>query len=366
MDSTIELTIPQNKEKEPEFWFICTGDGRVSICSKAASDFGIIVGKSSGTNVIDFPDKADFEDIIRLGQRGAGASALLEAVPETGYSLAHVRNIRLFSTAVTEVCLYRNKSEYLASNDGTNERIGRMLDHVSHSTSRAGKKLQEIIDTEDMPYAVKDRLIHIVKMIDQISVDESFISSNFTKSEEDTSGIFDASVLFDHIAVCFKEMELSPFNVTFLNQTNGTSAMCFCDTDRFTGIVLMTAAVTARLSKSKSCKMILSSDGDTVIIEARCTPNSSFDFVKRSCDYSRLYRYLTVNPVELMTLEHLTSVPGIETDFENSNKNGFVIHVMFNSNTDPDRLKFRDSLAGTDVSINKYLKYLSGVFSSES
>lgn len=141
--------------------------------------------------------------------------------------------------------------------------------------------------------------------------------------------------------------------------------MCCADSGSFAGIVLMAAAVASRLSSDRRCKVILSSDGESLVIEAMCKMRKGISLCARSCDFGRLYKLLSASPAELMLLEYLTSAPGWETNFECNADGGFVLRAALDSNADPDRLKYRDGLSDASDAIERYLSYLNKAFSSD-
>ena len=362
MNITDEEGLLFSVDYDGDFWMLCAGDGLVSMCSRAASDFGLIPGSTNASCAIQGSDIPEFEDALRLAGTGADVSVLLEAAPETGYSVAHLKSKRLFSMSVLEVCLYRNKNEYLASTSGKSERISRVFEYMSRSISQISVRLREAALIE-APDAVRNSIVRAANQMERLSLDEAFIAEHC--SGDESSAIFDASALFDLISEKFTTNSGNPFNAKFVNDTPKGAFMCCTDSGSFVGIVLMSAAVASRLSSDKRCRVILSSDGDSLVIEAMCRMRKGISLCARSCDFGRLYKLLSASPAELMILEYLTSAPGWETNFESNADGGFVLRASLDLNADPDRLKYRDGLAGASDTIDGYLSYLNKAFSSD-
>lgn len=96
------------------FWLLCTDEGKISVSSREAVRAGFTSGVKSASDVIAEDQIPELEDVLRIVSKGGDVSVLMSASPATGYSIAHLSSGVLFSAAVVEIRLYKNKSEYLA------------------------------------------------------------------------------------------------------------------------------------------------------------------------------------------------------------------------------------------------------------
>lgn len=347
---------------ENAFWVICDAGGIVCLCSDGAAKSGVSVGVTYGKDLVYVEDRADFEDALRKCVKGGDVSVLLNADAETGYGLVHIKRITLFSSFAAEVRLYKDRNEYLAASHIINERNGRVFDYINDFTEEFNKILSEVSDIYgdgSFPEGSDSKTASLSKRVSCIG-ELSFIK-NYNRDEEDIC-ICDVTKIFDMIDSATKDNKNIPFSMKLVKNVSEKLVMCTTETKRFVGIVIAAAAVAARLSKNKECKVMLTNSDNSVIIEAECTLYKKFDLYGRSDDFDNIYKCIPASPMELMAFEQLISVPEWHGEYYADGDGRIVIRAVLAQMADADRLKYRDGTKNVKENLEEFLGYIEGGF----
>ncbi len=357
--STIEKDLDISRGTS-DCWVLCDCDGNISLCSSVAAEAGFSSGMS-GADLISSSDVSEFEDIICAAKVGGETTALLTAAFHTGYLLARVKNSKLFSSPVVEIIFYKSRKEYLAASFEAEDGVGKVFSHIERSAENIGRLAREMENCDDEPELIRDKFSVITKKMDSFNVQREFVGYHMTNHPCCDDPI-DASLLFDMIGRAFSERKTKPFRAEFVNPLSGFPVMCLADHDSYSGVILMSAAIAARLSEDNSCRLSFETDGDSVIIRASSPLRRGISLSDRSCDLKRLYALVPSNPIELMILESLSAEMEWNTDFHCDPKGNFTIRSVFIQGADPDRLKFRDGTLGAREAFARYSMYLEKSF----
>lgn len=333
-----------------DLWIVCEPGGKVAAASASAVRAGMSVG-SAGADTVISRVRADFEDALQICRDGGDVSLLLPAVPVVDAALAHLKSVELFSSSALKITFYKSKSEYLAAGIAGNR---------MSAACRSGTAIEQFLSSFTDVRASEDAL-NVLKLISSLPSGIGNTDPPEWEDYDSTGASYDASALFNIIDDGFSEA--MPFSANFENSVTDPT-LCRDPYDRFVGIVLMSAAVCARLSADKTCGISLTNDGESFGVSASCILRSKHPGGFCGSDLGRLYGLIPATPVELMALEYLT-VSGWDVRFECRGKD-FTLCVNRPLCNDIDRLKFRYSPAGSGELISSYLAYMSTAFSSES
>lgn len=344
------------------FWVICTANGVVSICSRGASDFGITAGVTTVSELIHKRDIAAFDDLIRRGSAGGDVSAELAAADGIGFSVVHLKGVRLFSSFGAEMRFYRSKEEYLAASVTFGERLGRVFNYIDHFTSDVRRITERLQELSDESPALRDTVGMLSELNNRIADEGRFITGCYRDTYDPDERVCDIPAIFGCIARLYENESKLPFGVSFRDMTGGGNVIADTDPERVTGIVMMAATVAARLSKNNACTVTLSGDGDFVYIEAESRLRDEYRLFGRSEDLGNIYRCIPANPIELMVLEHLCAVPEWRIEYSADENRSFTVRAALFWDTNPDRLRYRDCTATVGDTFRRYSDYIRGSF----
>jgi len=279
----------------------------------------------------------EVEDIMRRALEGMETSVLLPAKTDTGYSVAHLKTYRLFSATAVRIQLYENKKEYLAISGEADKRYGRVFGHI-------GRFISKLSNFSTGEYSAGILSMH--------------------RDRDDVRSAFDASAVFDAIAMMFSETGTLPFAVHFENRTSG-EAVCFESPDVFAGTVIMMIVVSSLVSETQTSRVSLEISGSSVFVETESDTKSGSVCNYMSNDLGRLYDIYPSNNEELALLEYLIHTRERDVVIECSAEGILTMRAVFDTVTDPERLKFCDPLIGIESVINGYLGFWSDSCSSD-
>ena len=344
-----------------EFWIICDRTGEVSLCSNAAAYSGIVAGVTNVTELVFAEHIPLLEDAFCRIFAGAEVSVTLECAPASCCDLVVVKSARVLSAVRAQLLFYRNRQEYLAASDAFGDRVGKVFGYIG---SAAEELLSVMNGLEAGKFALNDGGLHRAgELARRIAMDSAY----FGYATGDGHGgerICDISTLFNRIAEMADMTDALPFSASFENRIAEHSTLCAAEPERIAQIVLMLAAVSARLSDDRSCSLMLSGNDCFAVIEVKCRLKKECEFYGRSENLGGIYRCIHGSPVELMILERLVYVPEWRVEYVADGKGDFVMRAGIVADPNPDSFKFRDATENVADVFRRYVDY-AGTFSPD-
>lgn len=339
-------------------WAICSASGIVLLCSDEASRLGIVSGVTYGRELVSAEDLADFEDALKKCAEGGDVSVLFSEA--NGDQLIHIKRTKLFSSYAAELRFYGNKDEYLAASHASNGGYDRVLKYIESSINDTLAMLGEISRSGGTTLADTERQ-YTSELAERMRLRGLPLIKGYMESAEKQT-LCDAVTVFDMISDYFKSENTLPFKAVFKKDITKSAVICNAESERIVGVTVMASAVAARLSQNGECTVTLSNDGDSAVIEAGCTLRGDFHLYGRSDNFDQVYNCIPAEPVELMFLEQLASIPQWSLEYLADGDGKAVIRAVFTRYTEPDRLKYRDSVGGVPAALENYTKYVKDSF----
>ncbi len=338
-------------------WAICGEGGTVLICGDSASRIGIISGVTNGRELISVEELADFEDALKKCMDGGDVSILLGAAD--GERIIHIRRTKLFSSYAAELRYYENKAEYLAASGAEHGRFDRVLKHIERNIEDTVALLCEISQGNGINRQ------YAAKVAEQTRLCGLSLIQRYSEPPEEQE-LCDAVTVFDMITDYFGGENTVPFKAVFVKDITKSAVICNAQSERIVGVTVLASAVAARLSQNGECTVTLSNDGDSAVIEAECILRDGCRLYGRSDRFDQVYGCIPSDPVELLLLEQLASIPQWNLEYAASGDGKAVIRAVLSRYTDPDRLKYRDSVGGVPGALDQYMNYIKASFSLDS
>lgn len=296
---------------------------------------GKTISSSQGTagsmcvlDVIAEHERTTAEDLLGRISFGGEVSMLLETDEKCGYTVAHMKNHRLFSVPVAEVTLYRNKAEYQAQSNEMYEKYGKVFGFVK-----------------------------------ELALDAVMRFSGGSNNDDTPTEVVDVPSLLTMISSCICYMDGCPFKV---NVDVGGSSLTVCeDPEKLCGAFISAIVLGAKLSFDGYCTAAFDSDGEKgeLTVSCRVDPRNTVDF--RGFELSRFAELSPIGRTEVLLLDFFASNLGWDVEIDETSRGEFLIALRLEGQTDPDRLKFRESITDTKAVITKYLDYLTRSVSSD-
>lgn len=354
-----------NGEYNDYFWVICKDDGVVSLCSTSATAEGVAAGVTSVLTLVDPKDHGVLLDGIRVCCEGGEVLLTVAASAESGYEVAEIKSMRLYSALCAELTFHKTKEEYLAASTTQDRRLGRVFDYFGDFSRKLSDTVAELTRLADDLPSIRRGLSDIATMNERFMGDGVYLFSDFVKNDITEDLICDMVRVFTAVSQSFDSAEEMPFEVSFENRTTDKWTICATQPKRFAGIILMMVTVAARLSDQRFCTATLTGSRFSAMLEVTCRLHRDHKLCGRSEDLDGLYRCIPANPIELLILERLAQAPEWRVDYSADGKGNFVLRARIDEEPHPDRFKYRDVCATVPRSFEIYADYIKRSFSAD-
>lgn len=310
---------------DKELWLICDVSGYVLLSGGAAKKLGINDGKYCAFDLVRASERAVLEDYLR-SCTDEEISVTFEPSREFGCEVGRLRSISFFDAPAFEITLYVTREEYV------------------ERTSEYGA-VGKICTSDGRLSAIAEDVF-------------AYLDENVDSEKR----LYDLSAVFDLIMREFVEREGRLFGVVFENVAEGIPLTSQINARAFAGIVLLAAAIAARLSEKNECRISLSADTAYALLEIKTRLHRDYCFLGSGSSLLRLYGISCSKPSELLLLLRLASKPELETSYEVDINGNFRMSVSIPYTSDTDRLKYRDSVSDVYGVICEILDGFSGSF----